>query len=76
MTGLHTLPIGVVARIRTVAQVPLVERMAAMGLRPGAEVTVIARGSGGSCLVRVGDARLSVARELARGIQVESTRVQ
>lgn len=70
MVTLHALPVGAVARIHAVAEQPLAVRMAAMGLRPGAELRVLARGANGSRLVRVGDARLSVARELARGIEV------
>ena len=68
---LHTLPVGGRARIRAVADQPMRVRMASMGLRPGAEITVIARAAGGSRIIRVGDARLSIARDLARGIEVE-----
>ena len=73
---LHDLPIGGRARVRSVAEQPLRVRMASMGLRPGAEVQVIARAASGSRIVKVGDARLTVARELAVDIEVEATDVQ
>jgi len=68
---LLSLAVGQRARIRSVDDQPLRVRMASMGLRPGAEVTLVARTAGGGRIVRVGDARLSVARDLARGIEVE-----
>ncbi len=76
MTTLHGLPVGAVARIRSVRKQPLAVRMEAMGLRAGAEIAMVAHGASGSCLVRVGDARLSLARELARDIEVETVNVQ
>jgi len=76
MTTLRQVPVGARARVTAVADQPLRVRMASMGLRPGAEITVIARSASGSRLVRVGDARLSVARELAAGIEVELLDVQ
>lgn len=71
MTTLGNLPVGVPARILAIAERPQRVRMAAMGLRPGAEVRVLARSASGSRIVRVGDARLTVARELAASIEVE-----
>lgn len=73
---LHDLPVGGRARVLEVHAQALHVRMASMGLRPGALVTVVSRGASGSRLVRVGDARLSVARELARAIAVEVVDVQ
>ena len=73
---LHELPIGSRARVRSVAAHVLQVRMASMGLRAGAEVIVLARAASGSRIVRVGDARLTIARELARGIEVEAADVQ
>lgn len=76
MAMLSDLPVGRSARVSDVAEQPLRVRMASMGLRAGAEITVLARGASGSRLVRVGDARLSIARELAAGINVEPLDVQ
>lgn len=73
---LHALAVGARARVRTVAEQPLRVRMESMGLRPGAEVSVIARTASGSRLVKVGDARLTLAKELARSIEVEPIHVQ
>ena len=73
---LSDLPVGLRASVREVAEQPLRVRMASMGLRSGAEVMVVARGASGSRLVRVGDARLSLARELAACIEVVVLDVQ
>lgn len=73
---LMDLPVGGHAQVSAVGDQPLRVRMASMGLRPGAEISVISRGASGSRIVRVGDARLSVARELAATIEVEPIHVQ
>ena len=73
---LHALAVGARARVLAVAEQPLRVRMESMGLRPGAEVSVLARTASGSRLVKVGDARLTLARELARSIEVEPVHVQ
>ena len=76
MPRLSDVPIGTRARIVAVAEQPLRVRMASMGLRAGAEISILSRAASGSRIVRVGDARLSVARDLAAGIEVEPTHVQ
>lgn len=73
---LKDLPVGSRAHVTAVGDQPMRVRMASMGLRPGAEISVIARGASGSRIVRVGDARLSVARDLAATIEVEPFHVQ
>ena len=73
---LHALPVGGRARVRAVAEQPLRVRMAAMGLRAGAEVAMLAHAASGARVVRVGDARLTLARELAVAITVEPLHVQ
>lgn len=73
---LYALAVGSRARIVSVSEQPLRVRMASMGIREGAEVEVIARAASGSRIVRVGDARLSVAKALAAGIEVEPLDVQ
>lgn len=73
---LHELPVGASARVLAVTDQPLRVRMESMGLRPGADVLVVARSASGSRIVRVGDARLTLARELAVSISVEAAHVQ
>ena len=69
--SLLSLPVGASARIVEVADQPLHTRMLSMGLRDGATLTVIAKGASQSRLVRVGDARLSLAKVLCEAIAVE-----
>lgn len=76
MPSLHSLAPGDRARVRAVADQPLRVRMESMGLRPGAEVSLLSRSASGSRIVKVGDARLTLARELARSIEVEPLDVQ
>lgn len=76
MSTLHGLAVGAIARIGSIAEQPLRVRMTAMGLRPGAEVIMVAHGARGSRLVRVGDARLALAREVALSIEIASSHVQ
>lgn len=68
---LLSLPVGRTARIVEVADQALHTRMQSMGLRAGATVTVMAKGASRSRLVRVGDARLSLAKVLCEAITVE-----
>lgn len=76
MTTLREVPIGARATVRAVAEQPLRVRMESMGLRPGVEVSVVARAASGSRIIRVGDARLTLARELVALIDVETADVQ
>lgn len=62
--------VGVRLRLIEMPDHPLTTRMISMGLRAGAEVTVVAKAASGSRIVRVGDARLSVAKALCRQISV------
>ena len=75
-TSLHSLPRGASATVLSVDDQPLRVRMASMGIRPGASILVVARSAAGSRVVRVGDARLTIAKELALGIAVEPLHVQ
>ena len=68
---LLSLPVGAVARITEVADQALHTRMQSMGLRAGAEIAVVAKGASNSRLIRVGDARLSLAKVLCEAIAVE-----
>lgn len=42
----------------------------AHGIRPGATVTVLAKEAHGARLIRVGDARISLAKQICRAIHV------
>lgn len=72
MSSLRSVPVGARARVTAVAEQPLLVRMASMGLRPGVELQVLARAASGSRIVRVGDARLTLARELVAVIDVDT----
>ena len=74
MPTLGALPVGAIARITAVRAGRLEVRMASMGLRPGSEVRIVAHAASGNRIVRVGDARLTLARELAAAIDVEVVR--
>lgn len=76
MTTLREVPVGARALVTAVAEQPLRVRMESMGLRPGVEVAVVARAASGSRVIRVGDARLTLARELVALIDVERSDVQ
>ena len=71
---LHRLPVGHSGRISAVADQPLAVRMQSMGIREGAAVTMVAHAASGSRLVRVGDARLTLAKELCLAIEVADVR--
>lgn len=65
-------PVGVDMRITAITTSPLATRMQSMGIREGALVRVIARAAAGVRIVRVGDARISLAKALSRGITVDT----
>jgi Fe2+ transport system protein FeoA len=46
-------------------------RLAAMGLVPGAEITVLRNGGGGPFVVAVNDNRICIGRGMAMKIEVE-----
>ncbi len=48
-------------------------RLAQLGLRAGAEVTVLSRTAGGGRLVGVGTARVGLDRETSRGLELHTT---
>jgi Fe2+ transport system protein FeoA len=64
------------SRLR-VRDVPLADaprqRLAEMGVRPGAEVSVVQRTSGGGVVVEVGGAHIALDRATARAITVEGS---
>ena len=76
MPMLFTMSVGDRARIVRVQEHALTVRMASMGIRPGAEVRLLARAASGGRVVRVGDARLTLGRDLACGVEVELLHVQ
>lgn len=47
-------------------------RMAQLGIRTGASVSLLGRTSGGGAIVAIGDDRLALSRDVLRGIQVQT----
>ena len=70
VTPLPAAPLGVALRIAAIAPSALLTRMQSMGIRAGAEITVIAKAAAGVRIIRVGDARISLAKPLCRLITV------
>lgn len=75
-TSLHSLRVGQTAEVVAVANQPLAVRMQSMGIRPGAVLTVLAKTASSSRLVRVGDARLALAKDICRSIEVDAADVR
>ena len=54
--------------------IPVTRRMAELGIRAGAQLTVMSRTSGGGAIVAIGDDRVAVSREILRCVQVLPSR--
>lgn len=71
-TGLAAAELGVPLRVAAVGVTgPERLRLAELGLRPGAVVTVLARLSGGGRLVGLGSGRIAVDPRTARALSVQ-----
>lgn len=68
---LNQVPVGSNARLAATASHPASRRLAELGLRPGAEVQVMRRTSGGGRLLGVGHSRMAVDRATLRSLDVE-----
>lgn len=68
---LNQVPVGSNARLAATAAHPASRRLAELGLRPGAEVQVMRRTSGGGRLLGVGHSRMAVDRATLRSLDVE-----
>jgi ferrous iron transport protein A len=71
---LHEVPPGEAAVVVDLSRHPRARRLAEMGLRPGAEVSVLRRTAGDGRLLGVGPARLAVDRVTASTLLVEPAR--
>jgi len=74
--GLAGAPIGVPVRLAAVDLPPSHRlRLAQLGLRPGAVVTVLHRMAGGARLVALGSSRVAVDPATARAVTVDALAV-
>ncbi len=63
------MPVAVLAsRTPTLA---VTRRLAELGVRPGAQLRIQARTSGGGAILAIGDDRLAVSRAILRAVTVE-----
>jgi ferrous iron transport protein A len=70
---LNQVPVGTSARLVDVSDHPGSRRLAELGLRPGAQVHVMRRTSGGGRLVGLGPSRMALDSATATALQVELT---
>lgn len=70
---LNQVPVGTSARLVDVSAHPGSRRLAELGLRPGAQVHVMRRTSGGGRLVGLGPSRMALDSATATALQVELT---
>jgi ferrous iron transport protein A len=68
---LNQVPVGSAARVVDTGSHPSSRRLTELGLRPGAEVHVMRRTSGGGRLLGVGPARMALDGATLRALQVE-----
>lgn len=68
---LNQVPVGTAARLADTSAHPGSRRLAELGLRPGAEIAVLRRTSGGGRLLGVGPSRFAVDRATLTAIVVE-----
>lgn len=68
---LNQVPVGASARLVDISAHPGSRRLAELGLRPGAQVHVMRRTSGGGRLVGLGPSRMALDSATATALQVE-----
>lgn len=68
---LNQVPVGSSARLASTSAHPSSRRLAELGLRPGADVQVMRRTSGGGRLLGLGHSRMAVDRATLRSLDVE-----
>jgi Fe2+ transport system protein FeoA len=71
---LDQVPVGSAARLTDTSSHPSTRRLAELGLRPGADVAVMRRISGGGRLVGLGVARLALDKPTTTSLRVEVSR--
>ena len=70
---LNQVPVGTRARLSVTSDHPTHRRLAELGLRPGAEIHVMRRTSGGGRLLGIGPSRMALDRATLRSLHVEPT---
>ena len=68
---INQVPIGTTVRLVDCAAHPCSRRLAELGLRPGTEVCVMRRASGGGCVLGIGICRMAIDKASARSLEVE-----
>ncbi|MEN9715618.1 MAG: hypothetical protein RJA35_1085 [Actinomycetota bacterium] len=68
---LHSMEIGVVGRVSSIRNPQFVAGLEVMGIRSGSTITKISKAAGRAFIVRVGDARVCIAGEISKSIQVD-----
>lgn len=69
---LDRAPVGVSVTVESshAATPPVTRRLAELGIRAGATLTLLSRTSGGGAILAIGDDRIAVSREILRSVQV------
>ena len=68
---LDQVPVGSAARLTDPSLHPSTRRLAELGLRPGADVAVLRRISGGGRLIGLGVARMALDKPTTTSLHVE-----
>lgn len=68
---LNHVPVGATVRLADTTRHPGSRRLAELGLRPGADIHVMRRTSGGGRLLGLGHSRMAVDRATLRSLDVE-----
>lgn len=68
---LNQVPVGTIARLADTAGHPSSRRLAELGIRPGADIHVMRRTSGGGRLVGVGHSRMALDRTTLQTLHVD-----
>ncbi len=69
---LDRAPVGPTLMVESsrAATTAVTRRLAELGIRPGATLTLLSRTSGGGAILGIGDDRIAVSREILRCVQV------
>jgi ferrous iron transport protein A len=65
------VPVGTTARLADTAGHPSSRRLAELGIRPGADIRVMRRTSGGGRLIGVGHSRMALDSTTLQALHVE-----
>lgn len=69
---LDRAPVGLTVTVESsrAATIAVTRRLAELGIRVGATLTLLSRTSGGGAILAIGDDRIAVSREILRSVQV------